>query len=155
VAFPSTPEPVPAQAAARPTETAAAAEPMPRADEAEPAPSTVPPPAVPADTLAAAPPAATVILPRAPEPEATTPETVTPPAPLELVARVVPEPGPREDRREAEPVADTAEAEGGVAEPPPPIADAAPRRPATAAVAGASFEERIGTRWTVWVGGLA
>src|SRR3954447_10537781 len=45
---------------------------------------------------------------------------------------------------------------------PPPPADATPPsaippmpRPAAAAQPGISFEERLGTQWTVWVGGIA
>src|SRR6266852_5551331 len=43
-----------------------------------------------------------------------------------------------------------AEAQPGQPAPPPPIPDV----PAAASQPGPGFEERIGTRWVVWVGGL-
>lgn len=59
-------------------------------------------------------------------------------------AGAMPVPPPQRPESFAQPVAPV--------QPPPP---AAPGQPAQAAAGGASLEERLGTRWAVWVGGLA
>ena len=53
------------------------------------------------------------------------------------------------------PVATSATSTAPTAAPTPPVTEAtAPPKPPTPAAPRASFEERIGTRWVVWVGGL-
>src|SRR5262245_58725027 len=91
--------------------------------------------AVTASAVAAAPTSDAEISPSAPEPA---PAKQAPPAPP-----AAPEPAP--DEQEAAPAATSPIAP----EPAAPRAQPAPAAPAM------SFEERLGTQWAVWVGGLA
>jgi len=91
--------------------------------------------------------------------------------PAQAAAASAPPPRPEAPRPEPRPAAATPSpppiAPAPVASPPPlpptptppqaprPIPVSAPRAPAAAAAPAISFEERFGTRWVVWVGGIA
>ena len=82
-------------------------------------------------------------------------------APLAAAARAAPPPLPAYEAPAAPSASDqirieTTEAEAAPIQPsaPPPIPDIPAAAPASASQPGPGFEERIGTRWVVWVGGL-
>ena len=87
--------------------------------------------------------------PEAPEPAA----PAAPAAPESTAAAAGPPPShkaPAEETRD-----EAAPSAGPAVAPPRPPAAPAPPRPSRAAPPGPSLEERFGTRWVVWVGGVA
>ncbi len=85
----------------------------------------------------------------APEPPRPLAPTIPPVAEPERPATTLPEPGPQPPPRPPEPEPASPVAATSPIAPPPARHRAARRRPRM------SFEERLGTQWAVWVGGLA
>jgi uncharacterized membrane protein len=112
------------------------------------------------DAMEAAAPAAraddTADLPPSPVPEVTAHESISQSAPSESIAESVAQSDAPPGEGQQEETTRAAAADGGGGAPPSrPIGSDEPRETAPADISRGSLEERIGTRWTVWVGGLA